>query len=118
SARGRAIISGLMIAALAVLTLTGRFHWLTAVAAATIIGLPILVRRFLNNSATSNSPPPAADSMEKQEARQILGLGDMPTQKEIIEAHRKLMMKLHPDKGGTTYLAQQLNEAKRILLKP
>ena len=55
--------------------------------------------------------------MSLDEAREILGLGSNPSRDEIIEAHRRLMQKVHPDRGGSTYLAQQLNEAKRILLK-
>ena len=55
--------------------------------------------------------------MSLEEAREILGLEANPTREQIIEAHRRLMQKVHPDRGGSTYLAQQLNEAKRVLLK-
>ena len=55
--------------------------------------------------------------MSEVQAREILGLGPDPSRDEIIQAHRRLMQKIHPDRGGSTYLAQQLNEAKRILLK-
>jgi DnaJ-domain-containing protein 1 len=55
-------------------------------------------------------------TLSETEAREILGVGIHATREEIINQHRKLMQKVHPDAGGTTYLAQQLNEAKRVLL--
>ena len=55
--------------------------------------------------------------MSAAEAAQVLGLGSHPARPEIVRAHRRLMQKIHPDRGGTTYLAQQLNEAKRVLLE-
>ncbi|MEZ5598318.1 MAG: DnaJ domain-containing protein [Pseudomonadales bacterium] len=61
-------------------------------------------------------PPPAAGRMSVHEARDILGLEDPCDEAQVIAAHRRLMQRLHPDRGGTTYLAQQLNEAKRVLL--
>lgn len=51
------------------------------------------------------------------EALEILNLAPMPTKKDVIRAHRKLMSKLHPDKGGSDYLAARVNEAREVLLK-
>ena len=59
---------------------------------------------------------PNGNKMSREEAYDVLGLTPQASQLDIVNAHRKLMQKLHPDRGGSTYLATKINLAKKTLL--
>jgi hypothetical protein len=82
-----------------------------------------LDRRFpgrREDAQANENPRPGAGAkpgaMTEEEAYQVLGLQPGASVQEIRAAHRALMKKLHPDQGGSTYLAARVNQAKDILL--
>jgi len=108
------------------LVVTGRAHWLTAIAAG-LVGLASrmkgllpywpLAKKFFDQSKQANgNTTPANIDMNRQEAADILGVDIDASADEIRMAHKKLMQKLHPDRGGSDALAKQINHAKDVLL--
>jgi len=68
------------------------------------------------DAATGRSSTPRGP-MSQEEAYQILGLEPGAKAEDIVHAHRTLMKRIHPDQGGTNYLAARVNEAKDTLLR-
>ncbi len=75
-----------------------------------------LWRFLVNGPAASADAPPSITPMKREEALEILGLSGNPSQDEIKDAHHKMMLKVHPDQGGSDYFASKLNQARDILL--
>lgn len=80
-----------------------------------------LLINYLNHRFGSSwqqqTAQPGNDTIDRSAAYAILGLQPGATKDEIVQAHRKLMLKMHPDRGGSDYLASQINQAKDLLIK-
>jgi len=57
------------------------------------------------------------NTMSRDEAFEVLGLEPGASDDAIRQAHRELLKKLHPDHGGSKYLASQINQAKDVLIQ-
>lgn len=67
--------------------------------------------------AHHEAPPRPDDAMDRDEALRILGLEPGADEAEIKAAHHRLIAGLHPDRGGSAYLAAKINRARDVLLK-
>jgi hypothetical protein len=121
-------------ALLVFMVLTGRVHALTAAVAALIPLLRKLpeIARFVpglkgffsgsdganpDESGQRQHGPVHNNDMSEREACEILGVTAACSREDVIMAHRRLMQKMHPDRGGSDYLAAKINEAKSVLLR-
>lgn len=109
--------AGAIAALVAAAVLVIREAWIPA---ALLLGLAVTLMGSarLNVRRGSPSPTPSREPMSREDARSILGVGPRATPDEIQAAYTRLMRLAHPDKGGTTGLASQLNAARDRLLRP
>lgn len=69
-----------------------------------------------SETASRRRRPPDTSAMSEQEAYEILGLEQGAGEADIRAAHRRLMKRVHPDQGGSNFLAVRINQAKDRLL--
>ena len=76
----------------------------------------IMARNGQSNDQNRQSSPNVDGKMSASQAYEILDLQADATDDDVKQAHKRLMQKLHPDRGGSSYLAAQINAAKDTLL--
>jgi DnaJ family protein C protein 19 len=113
-------LAGLSLALM--LVLTGRAG--SAMAAATLLG-PLAWEKWRAMSGaaagrrgggTHRPPPPRSGAMSRAEAYAVLGLHPGASEAEIRAAHKRLMRAVHPDGGGSDWVAARVNQARDVLL--
>ncbi|XP_068602041.1 dnaJ homolog subfamily C member 15 [Brachionichthys hirsutus] len=75
------------------------------------------VKKMPTAAFSSNYKGGFEQKMSKREASLILGISPVSTKAKVRDAHRRIMVLNHPDKGGSPYLAAKINEAKDFLDK-
>ena len=127
-------IIGVVVAILGILAVTGHLNIITAAIAGLVALLPramsllkylpflsrLLGQQDPQNSQQANGgqqqSPRGKKTMSKAQAMDILGLKADYSEDDVKQAHRRMMLKNHPDRGGSDYLAAQINTAKDVLL--
>ena len=112
---------GLLALGVIFLAVTGRM----GAALAGLAGLAVWAGRILNlvhigrqfGFGGKRSEKPSGAAMTAEEAYRVLGLAPGATDEDIKAAHRRLIEQIHPDHGGSDYLAAKVNLAKDFLLK-
>jgi len=119
--RNDVIFKGVAFLALIAVMLAAKWWplaFMTMLAAGAVMGIELWRANEIRQDERTSTPiVPVKAVMKKEEAASILGVDIEATAEEIRTAHKKLIAQLHPDKGGTDYLAAQINDARAILIK-
>jgi hypothetical protein len=107
------------------LVVSGKVHWIAAAVAALLPAVQKLFYTairflpFLHHWQKNKRQQHADNSggkMTLEQAKGVFGLTTIDNVEQVTKRHRELMQKMHPDRGGSDYLAAQINQAKDILI--
>lgn len=119
-AKALRIVFGVLLSLLAAgFALTGRVFFAIiagSIAFAIFTGGPMPWTRYRAQARAGGPTPRTSGKMSRAEALSVLGLNEGATPEDIRAAHHRLIKQTHPDKGGSSYLAAKINEAKDVLL--
>lgn len=91
--------------------------FMTLLAAGAVTAIEVWRGRAIKVDDALRTPAPQKAAMQPEEAAAILGVAAGADAEAIRAAHKKLISQLHPDKGGTDYLAAKINDARDVLLQ-
>ena len=109
------------------LVAAGKLHWIGVALAASLAALrpllpwlwrllPTMLGLWRRRRGRSGDPTAGAGPMSRAQALAVLGVGEDASREEIVEAHRRLIQKLHPDRKGSSHLSRVVNQARDTLL--
>jgi len=115
------LVGALAVAAMVLVLTKAGMPWLAVALALLFTSAKRFGKRGGSNAEPARTeparPPPHGDRMTREEAYRVLGLTPGASREAVVAEYRRLMKRVHPDQGGTDYLAAQLNEAKDTLLE-
>lgn len=114
------LMSGALFFVLLLTLITGRVGLFLIGAVALIPFYPRLYRLIRGEPASGPvelSQKGSSAPLTVEEACHILGVEESASKQEILKAHKKLIRALHPDQGGSDYLAARVNQAKDFLIE-
>ena len=113
----RGVVFLTLVAALAAAKLWP-LAFMVLIAAGAVMGIEIWRAQAIKLEEAMAPPPvPQKAVLKPEEAASILGVSVDASADDIRSAHKKLIAQLHPDKGGTDYLAAQINDARAVLIE-
>jgi len=111
------IIVWLGLAAVLMVAKLWPLAFMVLLAAGGVMAIETWRGKKINEELQEDAPPASLQkSMTREEALSVLGLSEDASADDIKAAHKKLIAQIHPDKGGTDYLAAKINEARDFLL--
>lgn len=114
----RWLTSVVIVAVAILLSLRLRQYWIALLSFAWLfLERRIFAAAAARRGARANAPADSVSGrrMSRAEALSVLGLEEGASRDTILDAYRNLMKRVHPDRGGSDYLAAKLNQAKDVL---
>lgn len=91
--------------------------FMVLIAAGAVTAIELWRENAVAKDEPANVPAPLGKGMTREEAAAVLGVSPVAPPEDVRAAYKKLISQIHPDRGGTDYLAAKINEARDVLLR-